>query len=761
MYSSTAAPARSARSLHSRISAAIASRRRAAISASRISVCSAARASEASPRRSATAARSSRRRASSAGAWPRSASPCSACARRSRASASFAARRSAASCSAERLAAASASRRSAAIRRSRARSKARRAPRAASSAALSADAAARTAACALSASARSRSAMARASAASRSRSPRRFFSASRRAAAEGASAAAVKPSQRHRSPSRETSRWPGLSRARRAAPSSRATMPICASRRFSASGPCTKSDSGRTPSGRAGSSAPSPFNAQCTGADVGRGAFEILAERGAERGLVALRDGNEVEHLRPHVVGARGKELREGADLGLEALRGALGVVCRTAAARLRLARAGKHVAGFGRALVGAAQRLLGGGERGGKILGRCARRGGLDRGEVALDAGALGGEARGALVLLVQAAIERAFSGVEVGDLRLQLAELGLDRGERRLGGVKARFRLRFRALSAPAPLRASSSPSPLSRAIVAAPSAWAAFWRAMSRSRSAIWRSSSSRRSRARRSSASSSFLAWVRRCSAAAAAASASRKAGSACAATACAVAAFACAACASATGVEVLAGFALGRRRLLARLGIADREQQRLEAADLGRDVLVARGLAALLLEAVDLGVDLAQHVVDAQEIVLGGFQPQLRLVTAGVQPGDAGRVLEDAAARLRLCRDDLADLALADERRRARPGGGVGEQQLHVAGPHLAAVDAVGRALLALDAARDVELRRVVERRRRLALLVVDRERALRPCCATAGSPSRRRSRRPCRRRACSCARSRP
>ena len=458
----------------------------------------------------------------------------------------------------------------------------------------------------------------------------------------------------------------------------------------------------------------------------GRGAFEILAERRAERGLVALRDGNEVEHLRPHVVGARGEELGEGADLGLEALRGALGVVCRTAAARLRLARAGKHVAGFGRALVGAAQRLLGGGERGGEILGRRARRGGLDRGEVALDAGALGGKARGALVLLAQAAIERAFSGVEVGDLRLQLAELGLDRGERRLGGVKARFRVRFRGFGAGAvagellalaleprdrrgavglggilagdvALEIGDLALELLEALAGAallrlelvPGVGQALQRRRRRGLGLAQGRERMRRDRLRRRGVRLRGLRVGDR--------------------------------------VEVLAGLALGRRRLLARLGIADREQQRLEAADLGRDVLVARGLAALLLEAVDLGVDLAQHVVDAQEIVLGGFEPQLRLVTAGVQPGDAGRVLEDAAARLRLCRDDLADLALADERRRARPGRGVGEQQLHVAGPHLAAVDAVGRALLALDAARDVELRRVVERRRRLALLVVDRE----------------------------------
>ena len=39
----------------------------------------------------------------------------------------------------------------------------------------------------------------------------------------------------------------------------------------------------------------------------------------------------------------------------------------------------------------------------------------------------------------------------------------------------------------------------------------------------------------------------------------------------------------------------------------------------------------------------------------------------------------------------------------------RAGRGIGEQQLHVARAHLAAVDAVGRALAALDAAHHLEL----------------------------------------------------
>ena len=51
----------------------------------------------------------------------------------------------------------------------------------------------------------------------------------------------------------------------------------------------------------------------------------------------------------------------------------------------------------------------------------------------------------------------------------------------------------------------------------------------------------------------------------------------------------------------------------------------------------------------------------------------------------MQPGDAGRFFQHAAALLRLGGDQFADLALADDRRRVRPGRGVGEQKLHVAG----------------------------------------------------------------------------
>ena len=79
---------------------------------------------------------------------------------------------------------------------------------------------------------------------------------------------------------------------------------------------------------------------------------------------------------------------------------------------------------------------------------------------------------------------------------------------------------------------------------------------------------------------------------------------------------------------------------------------------------------------------------------------------------------------------RLGVDQGADAALADQRRRARAGRGVGEQRLHVAGADLAAVHRIGRAVAALDAAHDVELVGVVDHRRRRARLVVERQRHL-------------------------------
>src|SRR2546423_69114 len=83
--------------------------------------------------------------------------------------------------------------------------------------------------------------------------------------------------------------------------------------------------------------------------------------------------------------------------------------------------------------------------------------------------------------------------------------------------------------------------------------------------------------------------------------------------------------------------------------------------------------------------------------------------------------NAGSLLQQAPALLGLGLDDLTDAALVHQRGRARAGRSIGEQDLHVAGAHLAAVDAVGRAVLALDPARHVERLVLVELGRRLAL----------------------------------------
>ena len=132
------------------------------------------------------------------------------------------------------------------------------------------------------------------------------------------------------------------------------------------------------------------------------------------------------------------------------------------------------------------------------------------------------------------------------------------------------------------------------------------------------------------------------------------------------------------------------------------------ERRLRLAHLRGHGAIADRLARLLLQPVDLGGELADHVLDPQQVGFRRLQPQFRLMPARMQAGDAGGFFQHAAALLGLGLDDLADAALMHQRRRARAGRGVGEQDLHVAGAHLAAVDAVGGAGFALDAARDVD-----------------------------------------------------
>ena len=142
----------------------------------------------------------------------------------------------------------------------------------------------------------------------------------------------------------------------------------------------------------------------------------------------------------------------------------------------------------------------------------------------------------------------------------------------------------------------------------------------------------------------------------------------------------------------------------------------------------REAAIADGEPRLAPEGVELLLDLADDVVDAFEILFGRLEPQFGLVPARIEPGNAGRLFEQRPALHRLGGDQFADLALTHHGRRAGAGRGIGEQQLHVARPDLAAVDAIDRAGLALDAARDFEHVGGVERRRRRAVLIVEMQR---------------------------------
>ncbi len=130
-----------------------------------------------------------------------------------------------------------------------------------------------------------------------------------------------------------------------------------------------------------------------------------------------------------------------------------------------------------------------------------------------------------------------------------------------------------------------------------------------------------------------------------------------------------------------------------RRYLKKVGAGalDRQQLGLGGADRAGDVAVAAGLPGLALQAAKLGFQAGPQVLGPRQVGLRRAQLQLRLVPPRVQAGDARGLLQQRAPLLRPRRDQRADAALADHRRRPRAARRqVGEQRLHVARPRLAA-----------------------------------------------------------------------
>ena len=115
-----------------------------------------------------------------------------------------------------------------------------------------------------------------------------------------------------------------------------------------------------------------------------------------------------------------------------------------------------------------------------------------------------------------------------------------------------------------------------------------------------------------------------------------------------------------------------------------------------------------------------------EVFQPGQVGLGRAQLLLGILAADMQPGDARRFLQHLAALGGLGGDNCGDPPLADQRRGMRPGGGIGENQRDVLGAHVAAVDAINRPRLALDAALDLQDLAIVQARRRAASSIVGR-----------------------------------
>ena len=119
-----------------------------------------------------------------------------------------------------------------------------------------------------------------------------------------------------------------------------------------------------------------------------------------------------------------------------------------------------------------------------------------------------------------------------------------------------------------------------------------------------------------------------------------------------------------------------------------------KQQRLGLSDLIAEPTIALRLPSLLAQRLDLHRKRRDDIVDPCEVCFGALQLQFGLVAAGMEPGRTGGLVEEQAALGRLRGDQGGDPALADQSRRVRSRRGIGEQELDVAGPHIAAVDHV-------------------------------------------------------------------
>ena len=143
-----------------------------------------------------------------------------------------------------------------------------------------------------------------------------------------------------------------------------------------------------------------------------------------------------------------------------------------------------------------------------------------------------------------------------------------------------------------------------------------------------------------------------------------------------------------------------------------------------------EALVAGGLLGLALEAPDLALDLAEHVVHAHEILFGRLHLAFGFAPAGLVLADSGRLFDQAAAILGLGGDDFGDLALLDDRVATKSDAGVAEEVVNVLQPRGLLVHQVFGLTRAVETPRDLDLAVGGERCGRLAVGVVEGQRDL-------------------------------
>jgi hypothetical protein len=119
--------------------------------------------------------------------------------------------------------------------------------------------------------------------------------------------------------------------------------------------------------------------------------------------------------------------------------------------------------------------------------------------------------------------------------------------------------------------------------------------------------------------------------------------------------------------------------------------------------------VGGGDLGLRLELLEVGVELAQDVLDPRQVLACVLEAVLGFAAALLVLGNAGGFLEEQAQLLGLALDDAADRALTDDRVGARTQAGAEEHVLHVTPTHRLVVDVVARRAVTREHALDRDL----------------------------------------------------